>query len=348
MTYEEKLDITVEAIREARSFTRKDHLTKLYLGTGNGLTRIPLDMLYDILLQLQDDEKVIKVGTNLTSNGRETQKVEISSGRKNYFLVNILDTFDSWYEKYRSQQKAKPKNFDWINLLKMLDVCSDINEKLQIAKGTVVLIPSFPYPYNGRFLDLFPFDTVGTRKNYQQYRWESAQYLLMQGIVLEVEPKMNDVLDYGNIQIKVDLLKFEDFYKIIRDEYEKRIKSKSTVTETKIEKAQELKAPVSLSYDEHKGVLDIDGKVVNLNKASFRAKILELLLKNDKNRRKEWSWDEVVGKIQGTDDPDILKENKNKFYPACDGVSKFIALKIGVNDLLIYNKSTVLINPKYL
>src|SRR3990167_3219824 len=97
MTYEEKLDITVEAIREARSFTRKDHLTKLYLGTGNGLTRIPLDMLYDILLQLQDDEKVIKVGTNLTSNGRETQKVEISSGSKNYFLVNILDTFDSCY-----------------------------------------------------------------------------------------------------------------------------------------------------------------------------------------------------------------------------------------------------------
>jgi len=49
-----------------------------------------------------------------------------------------------------------------------------------------------------------------------------------------------------------------------------------------------------------------------------------------------------------TKDKAATKENKNKFYPACDGLTKHIASKIGVNDLLIFNKSTVQINPKYI
>ena len=56
MTYEEKLEIVAQAIKEAKQFTRKDCLTKLYFGLGNGLSRVGLDMTYDILLQLQDDE----------------------------------------------------------------------------------------------------------------------------------------------------------------------------------------------------------------------------------------------------------------------------------------------------
>jgi len=68
-------------------------------------------------------------------------------------------------------QKSKPENIDWLNLLKALDVCSDIDKQLQVARTNYVSIPSFPYPYIGRFLELFPYDTIGTRKTYQQYRW---------------------------------------------------------------------------------------------------------------------------------------------------------------------------------
>ena len=87
MTYEEKLDIVIEAIREAKQFTRKDCLTKLYWGNGNGLSRVGLDATYDILLQLQDDEKVIKVDKKKTSQGSFDQTIDIQDGTKNYFQI---------------------------------------------------------------------------------------------------------------------------------------------------------------------------------------------------------------------------------------------------------------------
>ena len=348
MTYEEKLSITIEAIKEARQFTRKGYDTKLHIGTGNGLSRIHLAQLHEILLQLQDDVKIITLKDTPTElkTGLE-QATESLDGKKNFFLIEILDSFDGWQRNHLLDQKSKPENLDWINLLKILDVCSDINEKLQVQKGVVVLIPSFPYPYNGRFLDLFPFDTIGTRKNYQQHRWEGAQYLLKEGIVLEVEPKMSDVLDYGNIQIKVDLLKFEDFYKTIKNEFEKRKKS-SNITEAKPTKIDITNVEPKVLYNAQKGDLDIEGKKVKLDKDSFRAKLLELLLKDDKSRKKEWSWDEVLERIEDITDPDVLKENKKKFYSACDGLTKHIASKTGINDLLTFNKSNVQINSKYL
>ena len=100
-------------------------------------------------------------------------------------------------------------------------------------------------------------------------------------------------------------------------------------------------------YDPLRGALELESKKVRLDKDSFRAKLLELLLKDDQSRKKEWSWDEIIEEIEGITDHNALKENKKKFYSACDGLSKQIAQKTGVNDLLIYNKTTVQISPKY-
>ena len=105
---------------------------------------------------------------------------------------------------------------------------------------------------------------------------------------------------------------------------------------------------VQATYDPKKGLLSIGTKTVKLNKDSFRAKLIELLLKDEKNKKNEWSWDEVIEAIEDTKDAELTKESKNKFYPACDGLTKHIASKIGINDLLIFNKSTVQLNPKYL
>lgn len=104
------------------------------------------------------------------------------------------------------------------------------------------------------------------------------------------------------------------------------------------------------SYDGLSGTVTVDGKQVKLRKDSFRANLLSLLFKNKTSLTKEWSWDELIAKIEGIDinDTQTLKANKNRFYTACDGLTKHIASKIGVNDLLIFNKSTVQINPKYI
>ncbi len=352
MTYEEKLDLVVKAIVEARKLTRKEQDTKLYLTSDNGLKPLNPNEIYSILLKLQDDERILSVQDIPTV----IQKLfDISlEGSRDFFLLEIKNDFDSWYEKYIFEHKSRLENLDWINLLKALDVVLDINQQLQFVKSTTVLIPSLPQMV--RFPLLFPSDSIGTRRIYQQYRWEGTQYLQTQGIIIEVKSINDDILAYGDIQIRVDLLKFEELYRQITDEWERRLKAKDTKqkdktdgtnTQTKIDKSQKPQAITKLSYDPHKGVLDIEGKIVKFNKDSFRAKLLQLLLKDDKGHKREWSWDEVIEAIEGTKDKEATKENKNKFYPACDGLTKHIASKTGVNDLLIFNKSTVQINPKY-
>lgn len=342
MTYEQKLDLIVSAIVEARKATRKGQPTTLYLNATNGLVLLDREEIRNILLQLQD-ENALKV------NPKTNRLLPLSQQPTNasYFFLEILDGFDDWYASYLLQQKSKPENLDWLNLLKVFDVCSDIDQQIQMTRNATVTIPSFPYPYIGRFLELFPYDSIGTRKSYQQHRWEGAQYLLKEGIALEADYDSDNVLGYGNIVIRIDPVKFDNFYKAIKAELEKRKKSFDK-TEEKSKTIDKTEVKLKATYNAQKGELDIEDKKVRFKKDSFRAKLLELLLKDDKSRKKEWSWDEVIEEIEETKGKEATIENKKKFYPACDGLSKFIAQKIGINDLLIFNKSIVQVNPKYL
>jgi len=346
MTYEEKLEIVVQAIKEAKQFTRKDCLTKLYFGLENGLSRVGLDMVYDILLQLQDDEKIIKVDKVKSSLGTFDQTVDMKSGSKDYFKIDILDIFDEWYENYLLKHKTSVSNIDYINMLRIYDVVLDINEQIQLTNKTVVTIHLLPSLI--RFSALFPADTIGMRDKYCETRWDSLKYLQEQGIIQEF--KHNSAFHRWDTNVTVtpaSLTKFDDFYRAIQSEYVRRNKEADKKEEVAIDKTATPTTPAKVSYDPKKGVLVVEGKQVKLNKDSFRAKILELLLKDEKSKKKEWSWDEVIEAIEDTKDAELTKENKDKFYPACDGLSKHIALKIGINDLLIFNKSTVQINPKY-
>lgn len=225
MTYEEKLAITIEAIREAQQFTRKDYYTKLHIGTGNGLSRIHIEHLHEILLQLQDDEKIIEIKEMPTA--LQPLTVQVSNmlvNKTNYFLIEVLDTFDSWYINYLVQKKSSLEKLDWLNFLKIYDVCFDIDNQIQMTSNTNVVIPAFPYPYLGRYRELFPYDSIGTRKSYQKFRWEGAQYLLRLGIANDVKDKRDDVLGYGNYAINIDIVKFHDFYEKIKNELSKREK----------------------------------------------------------------------------------------------------------------------------
>jgi hypothetical protein len=347
MTYEEKLALIIDEIVEARKRARVGQPAKIFVDKKSGLLKaIILPEIYEILLKLQDDTKILTIKDRPVSLKSLSER-EILDENEDHFLIDILDGFDDWYANYLMQQKSKPENLDWLNLLKVFDVCSDIDQQIQMTRNATVTIPSFPYPYIDRFLELFPYDSIGTRKSYQQHRWEGTQYLLKEGIALEANYDSDNMLGYGNIVIRINLVKFDDFYKAIKAEFEKRKKSFDK-TEEKPKTIDKTAIKLKATYNAQKGELDIEGKKVRFKKDSFRAKLLELLLKDDKSRKKEWSWDEVIEAIEDTKDEELTKENKNKFYPACDGLSKHIASKTGVNDLLTFNKSTVQINPKYL
>ena len=108
----------------------------------------------------------------------------------------------------------------------------------------------------------------------------------------------------------------------------------------KVDKSEKL-----IYFDNRTGELNIHGKVIKIRRNTFRSDLIALVLQK---KMKTWSWDEVVEKIQGTSDKDLLKENKSKFYSACDGLQKSIAQKTSINDFLIFNTNTVRINPCHL
>lgn len=105
-----------------------------------------------------------------------------------------------------------------------------------------------------------------------------------------------------------------------------------------------------ISYNTALSELTIGSNHVAFRKDSFRSNLIELLFKSKTSQLKEWSWDEVIAKVEGIaeDDNKTLASNRKKFYPACDGLAKAIASKTGINDLLIFSKTTVRVNPKYI
>lgn len=347
MTYEEKLDLIIAELVEAKKRSRIGQSGKIFISKQSELTKkiIPQEV-HELLLQLQDDEKIITI-KEIPTDLKSVWEVDIN--KIDYFLIDFLDTFDGWYESYLMKQKTRLENIDYINMLRIYDVVLDINEQVQLTNKTSVLIHLLPSLI--RFSALFPADSIGLRDKYCEARWNSLKYLKEKGVIEDF--KHNRALHrwQTTVSVTLKLSKFDDFYKKIQDEYVKRNKAtdeKEEKPKTESLKIDSKKVTTKVTYNAQKGELDIEGKIVKFKKESFRAKLLELLLKDDKSRKKEWSWDEVIEEIEDTKGKEATMENKKKFYPACDGLSKFIAQKTGINDLLIFNKSTVRVNTKYL
>ena len=92
--------------------------------------------------------------------------------------------------------------------------------------------------------------------------------------------------------------------------------------------------------------ISISGKDVLFKKNSFRAKVLELLTKNDKAKRKVWDWEDVYEKVQGSDE--FNKAGQDKVYYACRGIAESIASNAGITNFIIITTRTTQINPSFL
>lgn len=350
MTYEEKLQKVVGKLKEERDLTRKGRKTEVVFDDSS-FTKIRIREVCKILLQLQDDEYALKILDALQpSETVSTDQIIAPSADDDYEGVEIIsvelgEAFDDWYSNYLVKQQSTLDKITYINLLKILNTMVDVRQAVQLNKEPTVIIPILPQRIN--FRELFLADDVGQREEFIQGRWDSLGYLKKEKVLKDF--KIIDRMLYrwdNDIEVTINPDTFYSYYEEVKQEVSKRLeKSEQKAEEQSFQKGELI---TKVSYDSMKGTLDIEGKKVKLNKDSFRAKLLELLLKDDKSRKKEWSWDEVIEAIEDTKDEELTKENKNKFYPACDGLSKHIASKTGVNDLLIFTKSTVQINPKYL
>lgn len=217
MTYEEKFDIVVKAIVEARKITPPDYDTKLKITHENKLQDLDLDDIGSILYQI-DKQKVIKVVS--TANAKFISGLDPWTEEQDYFALEVLDTFDNWYENYLLQQKTNLENLNNINILRIYDVVLDINEQVQLTHKTTAHIPIIPSII--RFHALFPADTIGLRDEYCQNRLNSLKYLKEKGAISDYSHGRDgwDTI----VSVSFILSKLDDFYKNIQDEYVKRNK----------------------------------------------------------------------------------------------------------------------------
>ena len=103
-----KLDLIIEAIADAKEVTRKGHEVKVYIRRDNQLVTVYPEELYDILLKLQDEDRIIRVKTfphERSYRDEDTWKSLWRDG-KLHFSVEILEPFDKWGTDYRAKAKS--------------------------------------------------------------------------------------------------------------------------------------------------------------------------------------------------------------------------------------------------
>jgi hypothetical protein len=310
MTGKEKLYFLLNRINDKRVLTASGQPVLIH-PQGDLRGHYPRVELLLLLKKLQDDEKVIKVVRFPVPK----EERYIYQYEDDYYGIEVLPTFDKYFQKVQQepeyQEFTGKKPTPETEIQRLYEKIAEMDKQIKIRRDALVRAQSS--------INKNPFYSEATRVGHlakleQQAQTDIGNFIKQKETYLkELSLRKADIQILKSPQVKPQ-----------------------TITSTKV------------TYDPKKGVLDVEGKKVKFKRDSFRAKLLELLLKDSKSTKKEWSWDEVIEEIEGITDIDILKENKKKFYSACDGLSKHIAQKIGVNDLLIYSKSTVQVNSKYL
>lgn len=108
MTYEEKFDIVVKAIKEARKMTLTGYDTKLKITHENRLQDLDLDDISSILAQLHTEHKIIKMVS--TANAKFITGLDPWSEEQDYYALQVLDGFEKWDEKRTNDKSIRKES----------------------------------------------------------------------------------------------------------------------------------------------------------------------------------------------------------------------------------------------
>lgn len=97
-----------------------------------------------------------------------------------------------------------------------------------------------------------------------------------------------------------------------------------------------------IDFDENKGVLRINGKVIEFSKTTRQYEVLRAMFQNQKETYKDWQLSEIS---------DILDEEElyewKKLYNVINEIGKKIATETGIKDFFYTTTQSVMINKKY-
>lgn len=240
-----ELDLIIGAIVEAKKITRKGHEVKVYISSDTGLNAIYAQELKDILLKLQDDEKIITIklfpdwllpSTKFTKDVHDSRILAKLEPSRKHFIVNTLDSFDKWCADYMAGKIKQPKGEQDSNIVPTIPQ--------DIGKSTLEDIKSCLITMNMYEIE------AATKKAKRQCPENTAKQIhddffvifdadafisiIQKAIMNDIDPlidffkKFGDILDGNEYGLKGDLEDIELYKSSRRDLGQKRQKLHTT------------------------------------------------------------------------------------------------------------------------
>ena len=267
MIYEEKLSIVLRALFEARKFTREKQLTKLYVTLENGLRKLNTGEIHDILLKLQDDEKIIRIAnkpTKLKSLGEKSE--DLLEGDRDYFLIEDLSNLDVWYSNFLLEEKRRLENLSNTNFNNLNLILTRIENELELSDTETVTISL--EPENGS--DGWEIEDV---HSWQQYQAINLKYLKKLDVLKEFTSQELQLFS----EITINTTKFFEIQARAKTEAEKRKQQNtkpSLIPEKEHEETEKVGAKSSdaiyeITYAENRAILL--NKHIQLAKPDFNS-----------------------------------------------------------------------------
>lgn len=105
------------------------------------------------------------------------------------------------------------------------------------------------------------------------------------------------------------------------------------------------KGMLAPQYDINTGVITFFGKQIKIPLNTKLEMVCRVVLKNSKNMKRKWSWDEVV--IESREEPDNF--TARQIYNATRSINDKVAIETQIKDFLLAKPfTTVQLNPKFL
>jgi hypothetical protein len=159
--------------------------------------------------------------------------------------------------------------------------------------------------------------------------------------------KIDQLVNNSAIPKPQDLAKMEEYRQYMERVhfYTKECLSNMPVVVEQV--PAEMIKKVKWDYDVALGKLTINECQLPFKPSVTRDVLAIVLLGND-SVRKEWFYDELNELIEGHEVENFGEEEKDRFYGICKRIVQRIATNSGVVQFLVFNKSSVKVNPIYL
>lgn len=240
-----ELDLIIKAIVEAKEITRRGEEVKIYISSDTGLDAIYAQELKDILLKLQDDEKIITIksfpdwllpSVKFTIDVHKSRTLAKLDPSRNHFIVDTLNGFDKWCADYMAGKIKQPKGEQNSNIVPTIPQ--------DVGKSTLEDIKSCLITMN-----MYEREAA-TKKAKQQCPENTAKQIhddffvifdadafisiIQKAIMNDIDPlidffkKFGDILDGNEYGLKGDLEDIELYKSSRRDLGQKRQKLHTT------------------------------------------------------------------------------------------------------------------------